>query len=194
MCKPSWEKRLGSWLGPALPTGLRLLVVLAVAGPALACASLPTGGTAASPVAPTGLATGLAPVASTAASASLPPVEAPPASSATRQPSPPAGRAVYFPAILKQPCDHHSASLELEASSASLAAGQSVTVTATLHNTGCLGLGLPQYRLSIEAPQAVLTPTHPSPVVHSLGVAPVQAQGGEGRLLHHPGRVLGDRV
>lgn len=141
-------------LARALSPFLAGLVCLALAGPALGCSSLPAPESSALPAA-NQAATAVRPAAGSAAGGAATP-----------------GGSIYFPAIPKKPCDQSSAELELAASATSLAAGQAVTVTATLRNTGCLALGLPQYRLAIEAPQAVLTPTQPGPLSHSLGVAP----------------------
>ena len=71
-------------------------------------------------------------------------------------------------------CETDTASMALSASAVTLKMGEAVTVTATLMNQGCAGLGLPQYRLYVEAEgkEPILTPDKPAPIVHQLAVAP----------------------
>ena len=71
-------------------------------------------------------------------------------------------------------CERDTASLALSASAMTLKKGDAVTVTATLMNGGCVGLGLPQYRLYVQAEgtEPILTPDKPAPIVHELAVAP----------------------
>jgi hypothetical protein len=74
-------------------------------------------------------------------------------------------------------CKTHTAGLTLSASAATLKVGDVVTVTATLANQGCVALGLPQYRLTIQADrtQPIFEPANPEPVVHSLAVGTGQS-------------------
>jgi hypothetical protein len=71
-------------------------------------------------------------------------------------------------------CQTDTASVALSASAMTLKKGEAVTVTATLMNRGCAGLGLPQYRLYVEAEgtEPILNPDKPAPIVHQLVVAP----------------------
>lgn len=70
-----------------------------------------------------------------------------------------------------EPCETHKAELELSLSSVEVAVGDTVTVTVVLHNTGCLALGLPQFRL-IGGESAAALLELPEPAVHNLGVPP----------------------
>ncbi len=81
---------------------------------------------------------------------------------------------LWLPLILREPCTGHRASLTLSASAASLTVGDTLTVTATLTNTGCVGLGLPLYRLLVTpgGEEAVLGPLSPSSEVHYYAVSP----------------------
>jgi len=71
-------------------------------------------------------------------------------------------------------CKTDTASVALSASATTLKKGEVVTVTATLINQGCVALGLPQYRLYVEAggTEPLFDPDKPAPVVHQLAVAP----------------------
>lgn len=70
-------------------------------------------------------------------------------------------------------CDTHTASLTLAAPEVTLTVEEPVTVMATLSNDGCGMLGLPIYRLQVEADQGGpgLEPVDPEPVSHSLGIS-----------------------
>ena len=78
-------------------------------------------------------------------------------------------------------CEAHTASTTLEASDTALQVGETVTVTVTLRNEGCLTLGIPQYRLKIEPAEeeSIFDPSQPEPIVHSLGVSPGQSDVAE---------------
>lgn len=69
------------------------------------------------------------------------------------------------------PCETHTAEMALSVTPETIRAGETVTVEVVLRNTGCLALGLPQYRLVVEGGEGVLADL-PEPVVHSLAVAP----------------------
>ena len=79
------------------------------------------------------------------------------------------------------PCETDTASVILSASASRVKVGDTVKITATLNNEGCVVLGLPQYRLYIRSdnPEAILAPPVPEPVVHSLAVAPGQSDTAE---------------
>lgn len=78
-------------------------------------------------------------------------------------------------------CERETASVLLSVSAESLKVGDTVKVTVTVNNEGCVALGLPQYRLYIESdgPQSIFTPENPEPVVHSLAVVPGQFDSAE---------------
>jgi hypothetical protein len=78
-------------------------------------------------------------------------------------------------------CDHDTASLVLSTNAENLKIGDSIQVTVTLNNTGCVALGMPQYRLSIDSggSQASFTPAAPEPLVHYLAVNPGQTDSAE---------------
>jgi len=78
-------------------------------------------------------------------------------------------------------CQWHTAYMTISATATTLEVGEMVTVTATLLNRGCVGLGLPQYRLYVRSdePQPIFDPDNPEPVVHYLGVAPGQSDAEE---------------
>ena len=65
----------------------------------------------------------------------------------------------------------------LSASATTLQVNDTVTVTTTLINKGCVALGQPQYRLSVQSNQTepIFDPDSPEPVVHYLAVAPGQS-------------------
>jgi hypothetical protein len=69
-------------------------------------------------------------------------------------------------------CQYHTARMTITASATTLRVGEAVTVTTTLFNYGCTGLGMPQYRLyaDTDEPHLVLDPERPEPVVHYAGV------------------------
>lgn len=78
-------------------------------------------------------------------------------------------------------CETHSTSTVLAASATTLEVGEEITVTVALSNEGCVALGIPQYRLYVEpaGDVAILDPSQPDPVVHSLGVSPGQSDAAE---------------
>jgi hypothetical protein len=119
----------------------------------------------------------LAPPALTASAPSTPVTTPPVERPSTELPTP-----VVTPTL---PCEVHGAALELSASVARLEVGQTVTVTATLKNEGCVALGLPQFRLYIrsDGPEPILAPDRPEPLVHSLAVAPGQSDAADFELL-----------
>ena len=75
------------------------------------------------------------------------------------------------------PCTKERVSLAISTSSKALRVGDRVTVTVELANEGCVDLGLPQYRLYVDSGDgpALLDPSPPEPVAHSLGVVPGEA-------------------
>ena len=78
-------------------------------------------------------------------------------------------------------CQYHTAYMTISATATSLHVGESVTVTATLFNRGCTGLGMPQYRLYIrpDEPEPIFDPGNPEPVVHYLGVGSGESDAAE---------------
>jgi len=78
-------------------------------------------------------------------------------------------------------CEYHTASMSISATATALDVGDIVTVTTTLINEGCVGLGLPQYRLYVwsSAPEPVFAPAIPEPVVHYLAVGPGESDAQE---------------
>ncbi len=78
-------------------------------------------------------------------------------------------------------CRSHSASLSISGTATTVQVGDTLTVQLALSNTGCVALGLPQYRLYVETGGLglVLAPERPEPVVHSLAVQPGESDGAE---------------
>jgi hypothetical protein len=78
-------------------------------------------------------------------------------------------------------CERDTASVLLSASAESLKVGDTVKITVTVNNEGCVALGLPQYRLYIQSdrPESILNPDHPEPVEHYLAVVPGQSDSAE---------------
>lgn len=78
-------------------------------------------------------------------------------------------------------CDHETAFAFLSVSTENLKVGDTVTVTVTLKNEGCVNLGLPQYRLRIQpdGPDPIFSPENPEPVVHYLSVRPGESDSQE---------------
>ena len=81
----------------------------------------------------------------------------------------------YMPLVQRRheaPCERERADLSI-ASDSVARVGEPLTVTLSLKNVGCLGLGLPQYRLYAE-PSGDESPfgPMPGPIVHYLGVPP----------------------
>lgn len=104
------------------------------------------------------------------------PVLAPAPAASTQAPSTPTTLSNGTPG-----CETHTASVVLSASPENLRVGDTVTVTVKLNNEGCVGLGLPQYRLAAQSDGAtsIFEPANPEPVVHSLGVGPGQSDAAE---------------
>jgi hypothetical protein len=71
-------------------------------------------------------------------------------------------------------CETHTASVALTASAERIQVGETVGVTVTLDNQGCVALGMPQYQLNIK-PGTLFAQTGSEPVVHYLSVAPGQS-------------------
>ena len=82
-------------------------------------------------------------------------------------------------------CRKETASVVLSASTESVQVGDTIKVTVTLNNEGCVGLGIPLYRLYIQSDgaQPIFTPENPEPVVHSLRVAPGHSDSAEFGLI-----------
>ena len=78
-------------------------------------------------------------------------------------------------------CETHTASMTLSATVASPEVGEVVTITAALANEGCVGLGIPQYRLYVQSdePQPTFDPSDPEPVAHYLEIAPGESDKAE---------------
>ncbi|MDY7079752.1 MAG: lamin tail domain-containing protein [Chloroflexota bacterium] len=78
-------------------------------------------------------------------------------------------------------CQSHTAYMIISATTTTLGVGEAVTVTVTLFNRGCTGLGLPLYRLYVQSDESepTLTPSHPEPVEHSLGIGSGQSDAAE---------------
>jgi hypothetical protein len=78
-------------------------------------------------------------------------------------------------------CQWHTVYMTISATATTLEVGEAVTVTATLFNRGCIGLGLLQYRLYVQSdePQPIFDPNDPEPVVHYLGIMPGQSDAAE---------------
>ena len=74
-------------------------------------------------------------------------------------------------------CESHTASMSISSTATTLHVGETVTVTVTLNNEGCVALGLPQYRLQVRSlePGSLFEPSDPEPIMHSLAVAPGQS-------------------
>lgn len=82
-----------------------------------------------------------------------------------------------FPTAQTSPtlaCPTHESRVTLSAPKTTLKVGEVIEVQALLENTGCVTLGLPQYRLAIlnSEGKPIFSPDKPDPVVHSLGVTP----------------------
>jgi len=78
-------------------------------------------------------------------------------------------------------CEYHTASMSISATATNLEVGDIVTVTTTLFNEGCVGLGLPQYRLYVQSGESepIFDPATPEPVVHYLAVGPGKSDAQE---------------
>lgn len=90
-------------------------------------------------------------------------------------------------------CETHTASMTLSATVTTLEVGEVITVTATLANEGCVGLGIPQYRLYVESDelQPIFDCNNPEPVVHYLRIAPRESDKAEFVLqVVGPGQVM----
>ncbi len=88
-------------------------------------------------------------------------------------------------------CAGHRATMDISVSSASVHVGDTVTVTLTLRNTGCVGLGLPQHRLYVEPDaESPVDPSRLEPVEHSRMVKPGDSDAaGFALRAIQPGRV-----
>jgi hypothetical protein len=69
-------------------------------------------------------------------------------------------------------CAAHQADLQLFASTSSLKVGESLTLTATLTNSGCAMLGLPKYSLfgMADGDAHLVQPTELEPIIHSVAL------------------------
>jgi uncharacterized repeat protein (TIGR01451 family) len=78
-------------------------------------------------------------------------------------------------------CQSHTAYMIVSATATTLGVGEALTATVTLFNRGCTGLGFPQYVLYVQSDESepILTPSHPEPVVHSLGIGLGQSDAAE---------------
>jgi len=81
------------------------------------------------------------------------------------------GNVAHDPASII-PCEHHTAAVTAWSSTERATVGEPVSVTVRIENTGCVMLGLPQYRLNARARdgEPIVDPNTTQPVVHSLGV------------------------
>lgn len=107
------------------------------------------------------------------------PADAP---TATAEPQP--AETLTVPVTPTLACETHTASMVLSVSDETPQVGDTVKVTVTLSNEGCVALGLPQYRLRIQSdtPESVFAPSDLEPVVHYLAVAPGQSDTAEFEL------------
>ncbi len=80
-------------------------------------------------------------------------------------------------------CQSHTSHMTIAATAATLQVGKTVTVTATLFNDGCVGLGIPQYRLYVRSdePGPVFSPDAPEPAGHYPGEGPGPSDGAGSR-------------
>jgi hypothetical protein len=69
-------------------------------------------------------------------------------------------------------CTAHQADLQLLASTSSMMVGESLTLTATLTNSGCAMLGLPKYSFSgmADGDAYLVQPTELEPIIHSVAL------------------------
>ena len=104
--------------------------------------------------------------------------------SAARGDLAPSTHHTFLPLIPNEGCKGHTASMTLSSTATSLQIGEAVTLTVTLLNEGCVGLGLPQYRMYVHSAgtDPVLEPSSPEPVVHYYGIAPGQSDSEEFQL------------
>ncbi len=84
-------------------------------------------------------------------------------------------------------CFTHTTAMTLSVSNALPQVGDVLVVTSTLANAGCGNVGLPEYRLHIQAHPPVLLPESPPPISHTLSIAPGQSDSAEFTL-----HVVGD--
>jgi hypothetical protein len=89
-------------------------------------------------------------------------------------------------------CAGHSPTMDISVSSACAHVDDTVIVTLTLRNTGCVGLGLPQYRLYVEPDaESPVDPSRLQPVEHSRMVKPGASDAAEFTLRAvQPGRAI----
>lgn len=73
-----------------------------------------------------------------------------------------------------QTCPAEDSKMELSAPKTALKVGETIVVKIVIKNTGCVSLGMPQYRLAIlnGEGKAIFSPDKPEPVTHYLAVAP----------------------
>lgn len=71
-------------------------------------------------------------------------------------------------------CPTHEAEVTLSTPRETLKVGEAIEIKVTLNNTGCVMLGLPQYRLAIlnSEGRPVFSPDKPEPIIHSKGINP----------------------
>lgn len=83
--------------------------------------------------------------------------------------------------VFVRKCEMHAASMMLTASVTMLEVGETITVTVTLSNEGCVALGMPQYWLGVEyaEEESIFDPSQPQSVVHYLAVPPGQSDMAE---------------
>jgi hypothetical protein len=69
-------------------------------------------------------------------------------------------------------CERDDSRMTLTTPKTKLKVGETVAVKVVLKNTGCVPLGLPQYRLAIlnSEGKPIFSPDKPEPVIHSLAV------------------------
>jgi hypothetical protein len=78
-------------------------------------------------------------------------------------------------------CQGHTTPMTLSATTTTPGVGEPVTVTAVLFNRGCTLIGVPKYTLSVHTgePEPILSPDHPDPVLHILGILPGQSDAAQ---------------
>jgi hypothetical protein len=83
----------------------------------------------------------------------------------------------FLPIVMAPPCETHTAVLNLDIEPTAVSVNDTLTVTATLENSGCANIGLPQYRLT--ASPELVDPAAPDPITHSLGLGPGDSDSAE---------------
>ncbi len=71
-------------------------------------------------------------------------------------------------------CPADDSKMVLTVPKTAIKVGETIVVKVVLKNTGCVSLGIPQYRLAIlnDEGKPIFSPDKPEPVIHYLAVAP----------------------